>query len=102
MNKEQYLLLLLMEEAAEVSQAASKCIRFTSAHNHQDMSNIDKLSSEIVDFITVLEMLLENDILSHTWMLTISSRISSKKTRIKAFMEVSKELGALNDTSSDI
>ena len=79
MNREQYLLLLLMEEAAEVSQAASKCIRFTGAHNHQGVSNIDKLSSEIVDFIAVLEMLLESNILPHTWMLTISSHISSKK-----------------------
>ncbi len=57
------LLIILSEECAEVSQAASKCIRFgmasTSTHSKTPSSNQLQLETEIGDFMAMVKLLTE-------------------------------------------
>jgi NTP pyrophosphatase (non-canonical NTP hydrolase) len=55
------LLIILMEECAEVSQAASKCMRFglPSTHPEGAQSNQLRLESEIGDFMAIVKLLTE-------------------------------------------
>jgi len=54
----------LMEECAEVTQAASKCIRFTRNHKYYEESNIERLNEEIQQLQALLIVLqkVEKDI----------------------------------------
>jgi NTP pyrophosphatase (non-canonical NTP hydrolase) len=56
MNIEQYLLIKLMEEAAEVQQACAKALRFglRSTNNGTKPSNLESLQSEFKDMNAVL------------------------------------------------
>ena len=54
MNREEELLGILQEEAAEVIQAVSKCNRFGKTER-----NIKDLETEIGDFMGVLKCLVE-------------------------------------------
>lgn len=53
------LLILLQEEAAEVSQAASKLIRFGLGSHlpSKDFSNLQELSKELTDLLAVIGLL---------------------------------------------
>lgn len=56
----QYLLTRLMEEAAEVQQAASKIKRFgPNSHDptHPDRNNLKDLLNELNDFLAIVKML---------------------------------------------
>lgn len=55
------LLLLLQEEAAEVSQAASKVIRFGLVSNYTDVPNrnVQELAKELTDILAVISLLCE-------------------------------------------
>lgn len=57
------LLILLQEEAAEVSQAASKLIRFgLTAHNPKSpISNLQELSNELTDLLTIIGIVIHED-----------------------------------------
>jgi NTP pyrophosphatase (non-canonical NTP hydrolase) len=59
MNKREYLLLYLTEEAAEVIQASSKCLRFTDGevYGPEGLTNLEKLRIELRDFFTVIDEL---------------------------------------------
>ena len=58
MNKTEYLLTCLSEECAEISQRASKAIRFGLAEKQvgQEMDNASRLCEEVVDLLCVLEL----------------------------------------------
>jgi hypothetical protein len=59
MNRLEHLLATLGEEAAEIVQEAHKCQRF-GIHNHfEGRPNGDYLLTEVVQLLTVLEMVLE-------------------------------------------
>lgn len=52
------LLVILMEECAEVIKAASKCLRFGFTRNHPSYGDNDKvLSSEIGDLMGIVQAL---------------------------------------------
>jgi NTP pyrophosphatase (non-canonical NTP hydrolase) len=94
MNKLQYLMSLLMEEASEVSQAANKCNRFTPEHVYEAYgnSNLERLQIEITDFMTVLNMIEEE-------LKTEFSKEPSqaKRERIELYMHASRLMGTLHD-----
>lgn len=59
MNRLEHLLATLGEEAAEIVQEAHKCQRF-GIHNHfEGRPNGDYLLTEVIQLLTVLEMVLE-------------------------------------------
>jgi NTP pyrophosphatase (non-canonical NTP hydrolase) len=99
MNKEQYLLVCLMEELSEAAQEASKCIRFTLDHQYEeyDKTNKEKLKRELADVQAILIMLssecnvrLNCDMKSH---------IRDKINKTTARMILSKDMGVLNDST---
>lgn len=58
-----YLLVCLMEESAEIAQAAAKSIRFGLDDSHPERvgeTNEDDLLEELYQCIAVVEMLQEN------------------------------------------
>lgn len=59
------LLVVLMEECAEVIKAASKCLRFGYTRNHPSYGDNDKvLSSEVGDLLGVVMALpLDSDLI---------------------------------------
>lgn len=95
MTKEQYLLLLLMEECTEVSQRASKAIRFglNEVQKGQDYSNSYRIMHEMADLVAVYQMLAEEDVLPHV----SSDLIDVKKEKIEKYYQYSKELGEVAD-----
>lgn len=91
MKEEQYLLTVLMEEAAEIQQAASKTIRFgfDSYYEEGDDDNKTQLLKEFNDLVAVMEMIFpENDLIN-------KEQIENKKHKVKHFIQVSKKLGRL-------
>ncbi len=68
MTKTEYLLVCLMEECAEIQQAASKILRFGIKENFCSETgltydNVDLLSKEVVDFEAVRIMLHDEEVL---------------------------------------
>ncbi len=95
MNRQQYLLICLMEELAEVSQQASKCLRFTTDHCYKgdDHSNLDELAMEWSDLCAIMQMLAPEGV---EWQPN-AERVLDKTNRTELLMLRSIELGVLND-----
>jgi NTP pyrophosphatase (non-canonical NTP hydrolase) len=70
------LLTVLMEEAAEVIQEASKCIRFGV---HDNMAHLEK---EIGDFMCMIELLHQHDHISFT---RIERFVEQKRNKLKKY-----------------
>lgn len=92
LNVEQYLLTTLAEEASEVAQEASKCIRFTCTHTNPvtKVINIDKLEVEIRDLMTLIHMLEK-----HLDIKFNKEPSMKKEDSVLHYMNVSTRLGAL-------
>jgi len=65
MTEEQYLLICLAEEAAEVSLATSKVLRFgvSDGYPGTERTNGDDLAKEINDFLAIVNILEERNII---------------------------------------
>ncbi len=92
MNKKEYLFLLLMEECGEVTQAASKCLRFTPDHTYggYDETNLERLGTELQDLFTIVNLLEEE--------LKVSFEKKPGKLKLKStadYMAISKRMGTL-------
>jgi NTP pyrophosphatase (non-canonical NTP hydrolase) len=96
MNKKEYLLICLAEEASEVAQAASKCLRFTTDHMYGGYTdtNIERLNNEVSDLFTILHMLEEE------LKMEFDKDVSKLKMAATAkYMKISNEMGVLNESS---
>lgn len=93
MNKQQYLLIKLIEECAEISQEASKALIFGLGDSWKDNPvNSEKLIQEMGDLMGVWRMLLdEAGMMNYT-----EKMISDKIIKVNKFMEYSKEKGILD------
>jgi NTP pyrophosphatase (non-canonical NTP hydrolase) len=94
MNKKEYLFLCLAEEAAEVAQAASKCIRFTPEHTYGGYAetNLERLDIEVTDLLTILHMLEEELKMEFNKKPGKSKRFATEK-----YLAISKGMGTLNE-----
>ena len=92
MNKQQLLLIKLMEEAAEVVQAASKSIQFgfDDIIPGTDTTNRQRLNAEITDFLAIIEMLNEASVLNYVYDAEVVQR---KKLKVEQYAQLSDELG---------
>lgn len=94
-----YLLVCLMEESAEIAQAAAKSIRFGLDDSHPERvgeTNEDDLLEELYQCITVVEMLQENKNLKTLTNEEIQCIKNKKKEKMIKYMSYSKEKGQLN------
>lgn len=96
-NRQQALLIKLSEECTELSQRASKSIRFglSEVEPGQDKDNLTRLADEFFDVITVVEILLtEHPELREKFSVS-SDTFPSKKSRLDKYMKYSQELGII-------
>lgn len=99
MNREQMLLLLLIEECQEVAQRASKAIRFTLDEVQPDqpgseqMDNRARLLKEWNDLLAVMEMIQDEGHFGHDDGLRIAEWIKEKKEKIEKYLKYSQECG---------
>ena len=94
-----YLLVCLMEESAEIAQAAAKSIRFGLDDSHPERvgeTNEDDLLEELYQCIAVVEMLQENKNLKTLTNEEIQCIKNKKKEKMVKYMSYSKEKGQLN------
>lgn len=78
------LLVLLQEEAAEVSQAASKLIRFgLTAHNPaSEYSNLQELTNELTDILTIISLIVDHSDIEITRESITNERVFAKLKKI--------------------
>jgi|TARA_R110001606_G_scaffold363333_3_gene517382 NTP pyrophosphatase (non-canonical NTP hydrolase) len=83
MNKREELLVITMEECAEVSQACSKMLRF---NEQVDYSN---LQDEIGDLMCMIELLKAQGLVTDQ---QITKRIEVKKEKLKKWSSLFDEV----------
>jgi len=95
---EDHLLLLLMEECAEVQQACSKILRFgmDDSETPMHLNNEDRLLNEIYDLLSVLDLVHE-EVSSIALGHELFEISAIKKEKIKKWMKYSKTKGKLDD-----
>ena len=98
MNKIEYLLTCASEEGGEITQAASKCIRFglnsPSRSSKTPMTNIQQLMTEINDVVALLTLLNAKGV--NTDLFLDPEQIANKIDRVKFYMEDSIREGLLH------
>jgi NTP pyrophosphatase (non-canonical NTP hydrolase) len=87
MNRLEELLVVLQEECAEVSQAASKSIRFGLDATYQDRSNRARLESEIGDLMAMIKLVTEEGNLNPDNMIAAAE---AKLIKVEKFMKNGK------------
>ena len=93
MNKQEYLLTCLSEEAAEIIQAVGKAQRFGMDDDYYDESPKEAILREFIDLVAVIEMLFGEDI--RTTILYSGEEIDAKKKKVLKYIEYSKDKGTL-------
>jgi len=90
MNVTEHLLVCLSEECAEVQQAVSKALRFGINDSYKDYgNNHDRIVQEIHDFLGVLSLLVDSDVLIMP--LDPEPLIEAKRVRVLKYIEYAKE-----------
>lgn len=95
MNKQQYLLIKLAEEASEIAQAALKAAQFgmNSYHPETEISNTTQLFTELDDLHGVIN-LLRNEGVDY-WEDGFS--VSVKMDKVSSYMKISQSLGLVEE-----
>lgn len=96
MNKIEHLTVIVGEEAAEVVQAASKCLRFGPDEVYKliGKSNIKRVLIEFNELFAVLEMLKDEG--AFTESIFDPEIIANKKLKVLDYMEESRLCGTLD------
>lgn len=94
MNKQEYLLTCLSEEAAEIIQAVGKAQRFGLDDDYNDESPRQVIEREFLDLVAVMDMILENDHVEDLIQYS-AEEIRAKQIKVKEFMKYSKDKGIL-------
>jgi len=93
MNKTEHLLTVLSEECAEITKEVSKALRFGledhAPNSHE--SNRERITKEVADFIGVVEMLYDNQIIKKPMLFDIEE----KKKKVAKYMQYAENTGAL-------
>lgn len=90
MNRLEILLIQLMEECCEVSQRASKALRFglLEVQPNQELNNKERLNLEISDLYGVLQILHNEYKIGGN-----EEEMNKKITKIEKYLNYSKECG---------
>jgi NTP pyrophosphatase (non-canonical NTP hydrolase) len=94
MNRQQHLLIKIMEECGEIQQAASKALLFglDDGYPGTDRKNITDLGNELNDLAAVVDMLTTDGLDLHA----DEKRIYEKKAKVEHWMLYSSERGILS------
>ncbi|HTJ52574.1 MAG TPA: hypothetical protein VL443_24130 [Cyclobacteriaceae bacterium] len=96
MTRKEHLLIMLMEECDEVSQRASKALRFTleEIQPGQEFTNADRIVYEFNDLYAIMQMLQKEGAIPH---IINQPALELKKEKVKKFLAYSKEVGTLKE-----
>ena len=72
------ILLITQEECAEVTQAISKVFRFGMDDEHKGISNREHLEEEIGDLMCMIDLLIDNGIVSESAVMTAKNEKLNK------------------------
>jgi NTP pyrophosphatase (non-canonical NTP hydrolase) len=72
------ILLITQEECAEVTQAISKVFRFGMDDEHNGVSNREHLEEEIGDLMCMIDLLIDNGIVSESAVMTAKNEKLNK------------------------
>ena len=72
------ILLITQEECAEVTQAISKVFRFGMDDSHKGETNREHLEEEIGDLMCMIDLLIENGIVSESAVMTAKNEKLNK------------------------
>lgn len=94
-NREQ-LLVILMEECDEVSQRASKALRFTLEEIQlgQELTNAERIVYEFSDLFAVMQIMFREGMIPRV---VDMDMVRQKQAKIEKWQEHSKAVGALTD-----
>lgn len=98
-SEEKYLFTLVQEECAEISQVASKIIRFGlyNVAPGTAKDNLTRLKEEVVDLLGIIsmtEIYLKEHIIEKNISL-LADKMSTKIAKVKKYMEYSRDRGEL-------
>ena len=97
MNKTEYLLTCIMEECSEVQKECSKALRFGLEDDYTNTLVKNKIVSEYIDLLAVMELAFENTELPMCTDVDLVKRlIKLKKDKVESFMEYSMQKGTLD------
>lgn len=93
MTRDEHLLVILMEECAEIAKEASKALRFGIDHINPEedgMTNRTKMTMEIAHLTAIFEMVgVYND------QKFFNECCDKKRDKVEKFIEYSKQCGTL-------
>ena len=88
MKRLDHLLVILMEECAEVQKEAAKALRFGL---HPD--NVLRLNNELNDLVAMVEMVTDEGV----DLAPCDLKIRRKREKVEKFLMFSREVGTLED-----
>lgn len=93
-DKKVYLLILIIEECAEIIQCVCKAIRFglDEVEPNQSLTNKERINQEINDASTVIMLAGDEGIINDTIYFELRE---NKKKKVEKYMDYSKELKIL-------
>jgi len=102
MTKQQHLLIKMMEECGEVTQAASKVLLFGAGDAYKDgVPNTDSLLVEMNDLFTLMAMVqAELKLDTNDLGFTSVTRTKQKMEKVEKFMGYARERGILEKEKS--
>jgi len=83
------ILLITQEECAEVTQAISKVFRFGMEDTHNGESNREHLEEEIGDLMCMIDLLIDNGIVSES---AVMAAKNEKLNKLMTWSNIFKEV----------
>lgn len=97
MNTLEHLLVCLMEECAEVQQAASKSLRFglDDKYPEKPTNNREDLRNELTDLNAIVELLMDAGAITPLPRLEHAAQVERKRLKVRHWMEYARHQGTL-------
>ena len=106
LNKQEYLLVKLAEECAEVAQQAAKALVFgvDEIQHDQPLTNAERIWQEFADLCAIVGMLQDEHVLpcGYTDKMRFREMVEEKREKVGRYMTVSRERGCLEEDSVSV
>jgi hypothetical protein len=102
-TRTEHLLVILMEECAEVAHRASKALRFGLAEVQpgQPLRNAKRIEHEFIDLVAAWDMLQASHPFDLCGTGEFRVRVETKKAKVEEFLAFSAGLGTVDDRPAD-
>lgn len=97
MRRQEHLIAIIAEEAAEVAQRATKALRFGiyEVQPGQEKNNLRRMLEDQCDLLAVVSMLLDGKVGDP--LPDFNDLIEAKKKRVEKFLKYSEHCGTLDN-----